>query len=177
MNKGLFSLLIVALAVLALPAQAAKMYKWVDKAGNISYQDRPPPEDASRVEEKHLGERPNYGGNKGLPADVLEKFPVVLYAVPKCSGCDLARAYLKQRGIPFSERNVQSDRAMQDEMKARVGELSVPTITVGSKVMKGYLESILEGELDQAGYPKAGAKEGDEGDNAAGTDEADAAAQ
>jgi hypothetical protein len=25
---------------------------------------------------------------------------------------------------------------------------------VGSKVMKGYMESLLEGELDAAGYPK-----------------------
>ena len=172
MNKSLVHLLIVALMVFALPAQAGKMYKWVDKAGNVSYQDRPPPEDASRVEEKHMGEHPRYGGNKALPADVLEKFPVVLYAVPKCSGCDLARAYLRQRGVPFTEKNVQSDRAVQDEMKAKVGELSVPTITVGSKVMKGYLESILEGELEAAGYPKADKPEGEEN-----AEDEDAAAQ
>ena len=27
---------------------------------------------------------------------------------------------------------------------------------VGSKVMKGYMESLLSGELDAAGYPKIG---------------------
>jgi hypothetical protein len=39
-------------------------------------------------------------------------------------------------------------------MVKKIGELSVPTITVGSKVMQGYVESLLAGELDQAGYPK-----------------------
>ena len=28
--------------------------------------------------------------------------------------------------------------------------------------MKGYLESLLEGELDQAGYPKASKEEGEQ---------------
>jgi hypothetical protein len=32
----------------------------------------------------------------------------------------------------------------------------VPTVLVGSKVMNGYMESLLEGELDQAGYPRIG---------------------
>ena len=44
-------------------------------------------------------------------------------------------------------------------MIEKIGELSVPTIMVGSKVMKGYIESLLEGELDQAGYPKTESKE------------------
>ena len=39
-------------------------------------------------------------------------------------------------------------------MRKKVGELSVPTITVGGKIMQGYVESLVAGELDQAGYPK-----------------------
>jgi glutaredoxin len=144
--------LCLAVAVLATPAQAEKLYKWVDKDGNVSYQDRPPPDSATQVQEREMSGQP--GGGEGS-AEAAVKFPVVLYAVPQCAGCDLARAYLKKRGIPFSEKNVANNRALQDEMKKKVGDLSVPTITVGSKVMKGYLESLLEGELDQAGYPKA----------------------
>jgi glutaredoxin len=88
--------------------------------------------------------------------DVAEKYPVVLYSVPKCSSCDLARAYLQKRKVPFSEKNVENDRKSQEEMKEKTKGLSVPTILVGTKVMSGYMESLLEGELDQAGYPKEG---------------------
>ena len=140
-----------ALFVLAvLPAHAAKLYKWVDKDGNVSYQDSPPPPNAGRVEQKELTKT----RSPEKKDDVAEKYPVVLYSVPKCSSCDLARAYLQKRKVPFSEKNVEGDRKSQEEMKEKTKGLSVPTILVGAKVMTGYMESLLEGELDQAGYAK-----------------------
>lgn len=148
-----FALLSLLLASVPL-AHAAKLYKWVDKDGNVSYHDRPPDEAGYRVEEKNLGSRSNASA-AAIPPEVLEKFPVVLYSAKKCSSCDGARSYLKSRGVPFTEKNVEGDRKLQDELIKQSGGLAVPTIMVGSKVMKGYLESLLEGELDQAGYPKA----------------------
>lgn len=151
---GLPTRLLLVAALLSVPlAHAGKLYKWVDKDGHVSYHDRPPPSDGYRVEEKDLGGR---GANRAatIPTDVLEKFPVVLYSARKCSSCDSARSYLKDRGVPFTEKNVDGDRKLQDELIKQSGGLSVPTITVGSKIMQGYLESLLEGELDQAGYPK-----------------------
>lgn len=139
------------LALVLLPAaHGQKLYKWVDKDGRISYHDKPPASEAGgRVEEKSVrlhGERPEADN------DAAAKFPVTLYSAPKCSSCDSARAYLKGRGVPFTEKNVDGDRKMQDELIKQAGGLAVPTIMVGTKVMRGYLESLLEGELDQAGY-------------------------
>jgi len=150
------TLIIVLATVLAtVPAYAGKLYKWVDERGNISYQDRPPPAGAGKVEEKYL--RDGRGGDSGSPAaaEAAAKAPVTLYMVPKCSPCDMARTYLKKRGVPFTEVNVsEKNPQAQQEMVKKFGELSVPTITVGSKVMQGYVESLVAGELDQAGYPK-----------------------
>ena len=152
-RNTLIAVLVTTLAV--APAYAAKLYKWVDERGNVSYQDRPPPEGAGRVEEKTL--REGRGGDSGNPAaaEAAAKSPVTLYMVPKCSPCDMARTYLRKRGVPFTEVNVSEKNVQaQQEMLKKIGELSVPTITVGSKVMQGYVESLLAGELDQAGYPK-----------------------
>jgi len=161
-------ILIVMLAALvsAPLANAAKLYKWVDKDGNVSYHDQPPISDGYRVEEKNIGTRAP--SSDKISGDVLERFPVVIYSATKCSSCDSARAYLKNRGVPFTEKNVEGDRKLQDELIKQSGGLSVPTITVGSKVMKGYLESLLEGELDQAGYPKAGGDEATKSDKGEG---------
>jgi len=41
---------------------AVKLYKWVDEQGNVTYQDRPPPANASAVEEKDID--PNEGVTK-----------------------------------------------------------------------------------------------------------------
>jgi len=150
------TLIVIVLATLvASPAYATKLYKWVDQAGNVSYQDHPPPQGSGRVEEKNVRDRGGVDSSDPAMAEAAAKSPVTLYMVSRCSSCDAARAYLKKRHVPFSEVDVsEKNPQAQEEMRKKVGDLAVPTITVGSKVMKGYLESLLEGELDQAGYPK-----------------------
>ncbi len=149
-------LIVVLLSMLvAAPAAAERLYKWVDPYGNVTYQDRPPPEgQGGRVEEKLLGDK-SRGSDDPAVSAIAAKFPVTLYMTSKCAPCDVARMYLKSRKIPFTEIDVsEKNPEAQQAMREKVGELAVPTITVGSKVMKGYLESLVEGELDQAGYPK-----------------------
>lgn len=160
MNLRIVLVLLIALAS-ASAAHATRLYKWVDREGNVSYHDRPPPADAGyRVEEKRFGAG---GAIYDQPSEkAAEQFPVVLYSAAKCGPCDSARAYLKARGVPFTEKNVEGNPQLQQELIKRAGGLAVPTITVGDKVMRGYLESLLEGELDQAGYPKAEAAQPDE---------------
>jgi glutaredoxin len=152
------ALLILMTTLLALPwatASAQKTYKWVDGQGNVSYHDRPPPANSEyKVQEKHL--RPARAATTDAADEAAQKNPVVLYAVPKCPSCDAARTYLRTRNVPFADKNVEGDPKMQQELRDKAGSLSVPTILVGTKVLSGYLESLLAGELDQAGYPKAG---------------------
>lgn len=154
------TILLLSLMVWLAPVQAGKLYKWVDREGNVSYHDQPPPEGSGyRVEEKpiYTGEKPKKTND--LNAKVAEKFPVVLYSATKCDSCDLARAYLEKRKVPYTEKKVEGDLKVQEELKKKIGSLGVPTILVGEKVMKGYLESLLEGELDAAGYAKLEAPE------------------
>lgn len=146
----------VALALgLTAPAFAAKLYKWVDQHGNVSYQDQPPPSDKGKVEERYVGERAPTGADDAAASDAAASAPVVLYSTTKCTPCDNARAYLRGRGVPFAEKNVQTSRELQKELLQKTGQLVLPTITVGAKVMQEYSQAWLESELDQAGYPKA----------------------
>jgi glutaredoxin len=153
-------LLVMALMAIGIPAaQADTLYKWVDSQGRISYHDQPPPEGAGyRVEEKVLGTGNKHKEDDTL-AKVVEKFPVVLYSVPDCSSCDLARLYLQKRKVPFTEQNLNAKPELQQILKKKIGSLSAPTLMIGEKVMKGYVESVLEGELDGVGYPKIEAAE------------------
>jgi glutaredoxin len=151
--RAFLILLAVSMALSVQTASAQKLYKWVDSQGNVSYHDRPPPANSSiSVQEKRIRSKGGAAADAG--DDAAQKSPVVLYAVPKCSSCEQARQYLKSRNIPFTDKNVEGDLKVQQELKEKSGSLSVPTIMVGSKVMTGYLESLLAGELDQAGYQK-----------------------
>jgi len=148
---------IVALVVLGLGLQganAAKLYKWVDEYGNVTYRDTPPTKEGTRYEEKDIsGGRAAEGASDAMNA-AAEAAPVVIYRTPSCSPCDSAAAYLNSRGVPFTEKDVEGNGELQQELKAKAGQISVPTIMIGEKVMKGYMQSLLEGELDAAGYPK-----------------------
>lgn len=142
---------------LAMPvAQGVRLYKWVDKDGNVSYHDRPPPSaEGYRVESRDF----KLDGRAGQPTSAAvdkasEQFPVVVYTVPQCSSCDLARAYLDRRKVPFTDKDVAKDVTLQKELVDKTGSLTVPTIMVGERIMKGYMESLLAGELDAAGYPR-----------------------
>lgn len=159
----IFRFLLMMLLVFAFvpTTHAQQLYKWIDEQGKISYHDQPPPPDSGyRVEVKSLGS--TRGPTSDAAAEAAKKFPVTLYVAPKCGSCDTARVYLQKRGVPFTEKNVDGDRKLQDELIKMAGGLSVPTILIGSKVMRGYLESLLEDELNAAGYTKPGADEGAE---------------
>ena len=147
---------VLALMAIGLSvAQAEKLYKWTDSQGNVSYHDQPPPDGNYHVEEKNLGGS-NRNHAEGDTLDkIVEKYPVVLYSVPSCGSCDQARAYLQKRKVPFTDQNVEGNGELQQKLKKKTGSLSVPAITIGEKVMRGYVESVLAGELDDVGYPKA----------------------
>ncbi|NOZ10362.1 MAG: glutaredoxin family protein [Gammaproteobacteria bacterium] len=156
-NDTLTFLICVAVvsALFSVEAFAQRTYRWVDEDGKVTYQDALPPDGALSVEEKN---NPNYGpistGDTGATI-AASKYPVILYSISDCTGCDAARNYLKGRGVPFTEKNVEKNAVLQQEMREKVGALTVPTLVVGKKIMKGYMESLLAGELDQAGYPKS----------------------
>lgn len=133
---------------LVAPAGADTAYRWVDPEGKTTYQDAPPPQEAVEVEVYDLPDAGPVPGDEpqGPP-------PVVLYTVPGCLSCDAARDYLKRRGITFQEINVEGDPAAQKAMKDKVGALAVPTLLIGNRVLKGFVEVMLERELQAAGYP------------------------
>jgi glutaredoxin len=153
-------LLVLVLMVSVPVVMAERLYKWTDSNGRVTYRDAPPPQGSGyHVEEKKIRGNNRYGGDDENPnTEAASKNPVILYSVPKCVTCDLARAYLQKQKIPFKEVNVVNDPKLQQQLKKVSGSLSVPTITVGKKVMKGYMQSLLEGELTAAGYAKPDVK-------------------
>lgn len=56
--SSLFTLLALMLA-LATTAYGVKLYKWVDKSGHVTYQDRPPSSATATVEEKDINPNQN----------------------------------------------------------------------------------------------------------------------
>lgn len=143
----------VCLAIMPPVAQAGEMYRWVDKAGKVHYSDTPPP-DVQDVERRKLGATSQ---TDDLPYEARlaqEKFPVTLYVAGGCGApCNQGRSLLNKRGIPFSEKSLNTQQEI-DEFYKKSGSTDAPTLEVGKNYLSGFHESRWNSELDAAGYPK-----------------------
>ena len=152
------SIIVITLLTAAFSAAAgAQMCKWVDKDGRISYSDTPPPKEAKDVKQKNFGDGVS-GSTDDLPPMIREAIknnPVTLYANNCGEACDGGRALLTKRGILFTERNPETDKAGYDAlMKLTGGQQTVPVLSVGGKVLKGFSEGEWQEALTSAGYPR-----------------------
>ncbi len=146
------SALPLTLALLTLASPSWAMYKVVGPDGKVTYTDRPPTDRASQAI-KANGAVSDTGSLPFELRQVTLKFPVVLYATKDCSVCDQGRTLLKQRGIPFQEKSVDSNDDIQ-AFKRQEGTDQLPVLRVGSQQLKGFASQSWQSYLDAAGYPK-----------------------
>ena len=146
----------LALLTLLAPTSADAQYKVIGADGRVTYTDRVP--SATEGQVSALGAR----SVAAAPAVVLpfelrqvaSRYPVTLYATTgACEPCDAGRTLLRQRGIPFAEKQVQSAEDSQ-ALERLSGGRDAPTLTIGTQVVRGLSTDLWNSYLDAAGYPR-----------------------
>ncbi len=147
----------LACAALALAASthAQTVYRIVGPDGKVSFSDQPPPANSkARVTTGASG-----GGSASTASlpfelkEVVQRYPVTLYTSASCAPCASARNLLVSRGVPFTERTVNSNE--DGEALQRIsGETTLPFGTIGSQQLKGFSDVEWTQYLDAAAYPK-----------------------
>ncbi len=132
----------------------AQLYKIVGPDGKITYSDTPPISSTAKVERKSIGN--GNTGNANLPFELNEAVrnnPVIIYTSRQCAPCDDARALLRQRGVPYSEKTVNTN---EDQVKLRQvgGDLQIPLLIVGRSKLRGFEAGAWQAALDGAKYPE-----------------------
>jgi glutaredoxin len=146
----------VLLASSISSAAQQTVYRWIDKDGKVQFSDTPPPAEAKGSTEKRMGGGYVEEGQLPYATQVaVRRNPVVLFVSDSCGeACTQARSLLVKRGIPFGEKNAQSDTEAQAELKKLIGELKVPVMKVGGNTLKGYESDSWQAALDEAGYAR-----------------------
>jgi len=72
---------------------------------------------------------------------------ITIYTLPTCPWCHKLKGWLKEKGIDFEDRDVSSDQANVAEMQEKSGQLSVPVIDIGGKIIVGFAPEEMEAEL------------------------------
>ena len=63
---------------------------------------------------------------------------VEIYSTPTCHFCHMAKEWLTNKNIPFTDYNVATDMEKRKEMVEITGQLGVPVIKIGNDVMIGF---------------------------------------
>ena len=71
-----------------------------------------------------------------------------MYTTRWCGYCDLARALLRERGLPFEEIGLDDDPAFRARLMDLTGRWTVPQILIDGRPIGGYTELR---ELDRRG--------------------------
>jgi glutaredoxin len=141
---------VVGLTLLSAgPAWA--LYKVVGPDGRVTYTDRPPADRPAATIKSNGSVVPT----SGLPFElqrVASQYPVTFYSSSKCAPCDGARQMLQGRGIPYTEKTVETSEDILTLQK-REGVQQLPVLKVGSKQLVGFAQADWAGYLDAAGYP------------------------
>jgi glutaredoxin len=136
---------------------AAQTWRWTDPAtGRVIYSDIRPAgkvKDLVRIERSGAQATGDDANLSFAARQAAQKYPVTLYSGPECQPCNDARQLLSKRGVPFTEKSVQTDTE-KAELKNLIGDDFVPTMRVGAQRVRGFDASAYNNLLDLAGYPK-----------------------
>ena len=166
--KKLPVLLIASLVTFSFQGNTvAGMYKWVDEAGVIHFSDMPPQKVGSTTVET-LPTSPKAAHTlPSFPSEVQENSrptkplspaaeprerhevaaTVDLYVTSWCGYCRKAREFLRARGVPFTEYDIEQDAdaaRRKQEIDPRPG---VPLAVINGQVILGFSASTYERAL------------------------------
>jgi len=145
----------------------ADVYTWVDESGTVHFSEEPPaqvkrarkvilPEDPPQSEpEVNARSAPESTQEAAVqrtpaPRPAAERKPlpqVELYTTSWCPYCKRARAYFRDKGIPFTEHDIEKETGAGARLVALSGSQAVPTAVIGDKVVRGYSPSAYQAAL------------------------------
>jgi len=146
----------IVLALGFTSAASLAQYKVVGTDGKTTFTDRPPPATEGLITALNRRGAAPTTDTTAWPAELREpvaRFPVTLFVTTSaCAPCDAARQLLRQRGIPFSEKTVTTERDVEAFEKISGGR-DAPTLLLGTQVLRGLAADLWNSYLNAAGYP------------------------
>lgn len=68
---------------------------------------------------------------------------VVVYSSSTCHYCKVAKEYLNEKGVEFTEKNVSTDMEARKELM-KMGFMGVPIIKIGEDTVEGFNKAELD---------------------------------
>jgi glutaredoxin len=94
------------------------------------------------------------GADPGASAKSAARSVIIIYGAEWCGACHEAAKYLRSKGIPYVDKDVEKDPAAAREMEQKLAksglhEGSIPVIDVRGKVMIGFNPAEIDAALGE----------------------------
>lgn len=63
---------------------------------------------------------------------------VIVFSTPTCSYCNMAKQYFRSKNVRFRDVDVSQDAAAARDLVRRTGQMGVPVIDIGGKLIVGF---------------------------------------
>lgn len=63
---------------------------------------------------------------------------VKIYSTPTCPWCHMAKEFLKEHKIEFTDINVAANRQAAEEMIKKSGQIGVPVLDIDGQIVVGF---------------------------------------
>mgnify|MGYP006294190923 CR=1 FL=1 len=68
---------------------------------------------------------------------------IIIYSTPSCVYCKMAKTYFDQKGVKYVEKDVMADLDARQDMISKSGQLGVPVLDIGGKIIIGFDKSAI----------------------------------
>jgi glutaredoxin-like YruB-family protein len=68
----------------------------------------------------------------------LESPKVLVYSTKTCPYCVLAKRYLSERGVKYTDYDVGADQSKAIEMLTKTGQMGVPVLDINGQIIVGF---------------------------------------
>lgn len=69
---------------------------------------------------------------------------ITIYTASDCHACHLIKAYLDSKKVSFNEVDVSKNLEAMNYIVNRTGQMNVPVIKIGYKIIVGFNRSAIE---------------------------------
>ena len=72
---------------------------------------------------------------------------VKVFSTPSCPWCHRAKDYFKSKKVKYTDYDVSVDEKARNEMIDKSGQMGVPVIMIGKKIIVGFDQDAIDEEL------------------------------
>ena len=77
----------------------------------------------------------------------MTEHKIIVYSTSTCPYCNMAKDFLKKKGVNFEEIDVSKDQESAKEMIDKTGQMGVPVIDIDGEFIVGFDKAKIEKAL------------------------------